>query len=478
MRSLACGVLWLGTVALFGCDATGDDDAGVMTGDGGGMDAGGDPDAGPDDAGRTADVSLGFRFPDGSRPVVDGLELCVPEYPTIPCGTPGADDHTTVRVPLGRQYVAVTAPGHVRMLFPLDVPEDGLRFGNIPYPTTDDLAFAAASAAVTLDDERGHMLVGIDGMGGSVDPEAVAGATISGLDGTTVYAAAGAEPPVPDPSLDAVSAAGAAFVFNVSPGEQTLSWTQPGATCDGSLAGWDGGETASRPMPFEPGAVTLSWVDCEGLVGRDQRLCDPVAQDCDAGEKCRAVFYPRADGGEDAGTMCVPDGSVPEIGSCMRTDGVAGDDDCAAGTYCAYFGLPRSTPQERRCLSFCAADGDCDTGEVCLGLATTTLEGVCTPTCDPFGDDCAVGTHCSPLGSNHVGMMGSALVCNFIGTGGQGDTCVSAEACQAGMACPALDGGATRECRNMCNATHACPGGGACTDYDGVADVGFCPVES
>ena len=243
--------------------------------------------------------------------------------------------------------------------------------------------------------------------------------------------------------------------------------------------GWTAGETATLDTPFEAGAATLVLVQLEGLMGRDAQRCDLLGQDCAAGEKCRVVFFNDAAGTQRAGTDCAPDGSVPEGDSCVRASG-AGDDDCAAGGYCAYWGLPQSTPQERTCHAFCTEDGECDAGEICLGVGAIEVSGNCAATCEPFGDDCVAGTHCSPIASVHDGERSIELICNFIGTGGEGSPCTFSTDCVADMACIFLAADGASQCRPMCDAMHPCTFDSECrvTDDTPMPGLGFCPPAS
>ncbi len=191
--------------------------------------------------------------------------------------------------------------------------------------------------------------------------------------------------------------------------------------------------------------------------------CDAVTGACDGGRKCALVL-------DDEGIRCVDAaGDVAAGQSCTRT-GAPGIDDCGPGLFCALFGLPLSTPQQRQCLPVCRTTAECGEGAFCAAL--TDAAGVCVPRCDPFGDACAAGTRCAlyqETGNTYD------YSCAFAGAVSEGGDC-SRDACAPGLECDRIAHTLTPTCRAYCDAAHPCPDGKTCvrrTDY-GRPTVGLC----
>ncbi len=182
--------------------------------------------------------------------------------------------------------------------------------------------------------------------------------------------------------------------------------------------------------------------------------CDPLAQDCPGGERCHVVF--------DNGWVerCLPQPMAPDAldAPCTRSAEGTGDDSCAPGTLCAFWGLPRTEPQERRCRALCQADADCAAGEACLALGTTGTGG-CTPTCDPVGDDCPDGMRCLVL--PHVERTRSTTFCAIAGELPAGEPCTADSDCARGE-CDAGSGIEDPVCRDYCQADADCGEGLSC----------------
>jgi hypothetical protein len=184
-------------------------------------------------------------------------------------------------------------------------------------------------------------------------------------------------------------------------------------------------------------------------------VCDPIAQDCPEGARCNMVF----DNGWTE--RCLPQPAAPGAldAICTRNADLAGDDSCAPGSLCAFWGLPRSEPQERRCRALCQQDADCADGENCLRMGGATNTGGCTPTCDPVGDDCPAGMRCLVL--PHVERTRRATFCAIGGAEATGAPCESDGDCARGS-CAAGSGIEAQVCRDYCLADADCGEGLTC----------------
>jgi len=84
--------------------------------------------------------------------------------------------------------------------------------------------------------------------------------------------------------------------------------------------------------------------------------CDPVAQDCAAGQKC------------DFGCQ----GSAAALSCMAGADGGAIGSTCTTATPCARGGACLTAPDAGSlCRKYCAGDGDCATGERCHNVTVT-----------------------------------------------------------------------------------------------------------
>ncbi len=136
-------------------------------------------------------------------------------------------------------------------------------------------------------------------------------------------------------------------------------------------------------------------LECAGYPGVCARLCDPLADDCPAGQHCD-VPGEAAAGGEFG---CVPDGAGTENRACTRGS------DCARGFVCHHGALA-----EQFGVALCERPCNPDTDEPCTGycerLSGSWSYGSCLPACtgldpaecgpDAFCLDDGYGTHCAP----------------------------------------------------------------------------------
>ena len=186
-------------------------------------------------------------------------------------------------------------------------------------------------------------------------------------------------------------------------------------------------------------------------------VCDPIAQDCAGGDRCVMVF--------DAGwtERCLPQPATPAAldAICTRNADVPGDSSCAPGSICAFWGLPSSDPQERRCRALCQQDAQCAAGEACVLLGGVSRTGGCVPNCDPVGDDCPAGMHCLVL--PHVDRTRRATFCAIGGpeAGAAGEPCTADSDCARGT-CLAGSGIEAKVCRDYCLADADCGEGLTC----------------
>ncbi|MEM1413585.1 MAG: hypothetical protein AAGH15_01730 [Myxococcota bacterium] len=464
-----------GLVAVAAC---GDDDGGVgpdsgvpvdggMTSDGGAMDGGGD--AG-DDAGPEL-VVLVLRFADAlDRSPVEGITACALEYPELPCSRQLAGNTVAIDLPPGPVTIEALGREHAPALLPLVVPAEGLTVEQAPLLRADSLEIFLLVAGI--DPSEPAVLVGAREL--PLDPEAVAGSTMMGPEGSTTWYLRddlGLTPPRMDTSI-----VGAGAVVGVAPGTRRVAVSGPMAGCVGDENGWTReGDAQVLDLPVRAGFLTMTYLDCGELPGRDARECDTVAQDCGDGEKCRAHFFVDRDGTDNFGTECVVDGALGLGESCERVDGEAGDDDCAAGAYCAYWDLPRSDPQDRACVPFCQSDDDCVADQFCLGLGTELGDGSCVDRCTVFGEECAPGTHCAPRLSVRNGTSEAVLQCQFVGDIPEGDSCTDAEQCAAGLACINTTG--VPFCRRLCDEDAPCDAGESCTALEALPEASVCLPE-
>lgn len=188
-----------------------------------------------------------------------------------------------------------------------------------------------------------------------------------------------------------------------------------------------------------------------------QVMCQLVPQSgCLATQKCTSH--------DAATTLCDPNGSVNRGERCMTTDGV---DNCYAGNACANQGNNIGL-----CRAWCRSDVDCGTRSYCeLPLGTAGMR-LCTQPCNVFGAGCPSGLACYAYNTEHTD-------CRLPGTKAEGQACVRAEDCMAGMTCLGPAGG--ESCRKLCPRTTGagCSTGQSCyiiNNGDGTqwATYGFC----
>lgn len=447
----------------------------------------GTPDSGAVDAGPPpADALVTFALIEdfgGDR--VTGVEVCLwdVEADTEDCKTLDDPDGIDFRTSVGREiYFRVRDDAYVDGAYPFVVTGELSTFQSRLF-TRATFQGLGASGGLAPDPTKGFVIAQLD-LGGTQDPRLVHGVRISTDDPDAVVAYARADVTQGiDPGLSATSTGAdgfaAAGLFNVAPGIRDVALVHPqdSACRIRDLPAVEGG--APYPVRTFADTLTLLVAACE-RADRGQKLCDVVAQDCpDPDAKCRTQAFRGINGSNEIGTLCSPprgEGGLET--SCERPTGEPGDDTCAPGLYCAYWGLPRSTPQARVCRQHCDLANPCPTaGDHCLGFGgRVPTEGACLPACDPFDDPCGPGQHCATASTLAERAYDGFLTCLFVGSGGAGDACANSEGCADGLSC-LFDNQGNGACRALCGETRPCEGANeTCVMLSGLPTpgVGFC----
>jgi hypothetical protein len=194
--------------------------------------------------------------------------------------------------------------------------------------------------------------------------------------------------------------------------------------------------------------------------------CNPVAQNCpDPSKKCTVTIGTR--GNEN---RCLPiNGMVATGQPCMRdATNMLGHDNCDKGNLCSPFGAWTATLDMRRCRAYCRAQGDCPQGYSCMVLGQP--EGICVPSCTPFGSECPNGFTCSDIYGS-IDEVNTVITCRAIGAIPVGSACTDTSDCVADSWCN------SGLCLALCDATHPCPAGKSCrtTSTPGLPNMAaFC----
>ncbi len=225
---------------------------------------------------------------------------------------------------------------------------------------------------------------------------------------------------------------------------------------------------------------------CTPDVGGEVAQCDVFKQDCGEGEKCVAW----GSGGSSSwnATKCVMvtgDGLPGDV--CTAPEGgLAGVDDCGAGSFCWDV-----LNNQGVCVALCEGSEDapsCDPETVCL-ISNDGVLNLCLPSCDPLIQDCAGDDLCVP--------SINGFFCSQDASGDEGqlnDPCQGGNVCDKGLLC-INTGTASSECdpgSSGCCQPYCEYPGGACPNpdqeciqwynpdelppNDPQADIGFCGI--
>lgn len=202
-------------------------------------------------------------------------------------------------------------------------------------------------------------------------------------------------------------------------------------------------------------------------------VCDPIAQDCvEPGASMCGLVHDLLAARFD--TECrAPLGDAQLGESCSVPNGNAGEDTCAGGLFCSFADLPKATPQPGECRALCNSDEQCLAGEGCFGIDGVSEYGICRTACDPLGDDCVAGTHCT-LAINMLSRTPD-WICMFDVGVDPGTACMwGSGECGAGQACLPLSGPPSRTCEELCSDDRPCSGDRACQPISNVPGWGYC----
>ncbi len=196
--------------------------------------------------------------------------------------------------------------------------------------------------------------------------------------------------------------------------------------------------------------------------GATSYCCDVARSSCGAGQRCAPVSVGTNNW---LATACLPNGTTPLGGACMRQMDRLGTDTCEGQSVCANLGQPVNT--SRVCAKSCSNASDCGANEICRQLGISPQNGVCRPRCALFGSDCQPAATCRPViawGSMSDGDTRWEPHCEFTGMRTEGMACTNSFDCVADHICASMSGGEL-QCRRVCDSTHACPANMRCGPF-------------
>ena len=185
--------------------------------------------------------------------------------------------------------------------------------------------------------------------------------------------------------------------------------------------------------------------------------CNPETQSgCNGGASKCTLTVPN--GGNQYEPTCVtPMPTAVGLGNkCIRMNGMAGYDNCAAGEFCTFLGTAEGDPNNpiRFCRAFCPDSGACGSGKTCVPVDNQSPpDALCIPVCSPFKGQCGNGT-CAGQETNVEGQ--GALVCRYVGNAFPGSSCNQDTDCGKDQIC--TDGGGGKRCHALCDGGHPCLG--------------------
>ncbi len=183
------------------------------------------------------------------------------------------------------------------------------------------------------------------------------------------------------------------------------------------------------PTETSETTVGCGFIGCYDF-GSEEPSCDAYEQDCPEGYKC-TIWASDGGGWDDTRCVMVAPAPVPPGEVCVAIDTKSGVDNCELGAYC--WDVDPET-HEGTCLNFCTGsdwEPVCEGGHACVSLSRGGANaGLCVPTCDPLGGDCADDEKCYPYGNGWL--------CTFDGVpeaGVSGTPCWSHIGCDTGFYC-------------------------------------------
>lgn len=216
------------------------------------------------------------------------------------------------------------------------------------------------------------------------------------------------------------------------------------------------------------GAIAIQAAPMAGVAGTPPEIaagvdgaheCDPEAA-CDDGRKCAYLLDPAP---YQARCIDMADAPADVHEPCERPDGVPGADNCGAGLFCTFWGLPRTDPIERACLKLCDSQDDCAQGRVCAAAGAPFTHGLCATSCDPDGaaDACGEGLGCQPVGGIDRGTSELVFRCAWAGDREPGRQCSFGQCDQTGS-CRNNAGISGAYCAKYCRGQDDCVQGETC----------------
>ena len=159
--------------------------------------------------------------------------------------------------------------------------------------------------------------------------------------------------------------------------------------------------------------------------GPEVPSCDIATQDCPPGEKC--TFW-SSTGGSWNGTRCIEIVEEPAgLGEPCNVEGdpYSGIDNCGLLAMCLFVDHDTLVGE---CVPICSyPTPECPSGEYQCHLSGGG-PGICLPTCDPLGDDCAADQTCAPNPESFSCMHPADAAA-------PGEACEFVNVCQPGTFC-------------------------------------------
>ncbi|MBI5610425.1 MAG: hypothetical protein HY902_16225 [Deltaproteobacteria bacterium] len=204
--------------------------------------------------------------------------------------------------------------------------------------------------------------------------------------------------------------------------------------------------------------------------------CDVLLSNCSDPATSKCTIVPGEEG-QEITTTCKPFLGKAKLGEpCNRPNDVVGEDTCDTGLFCSYYGLSKSTPQQRVCRQMCELESPCPTGTKCFGVNGSQLAGHCAPACTPFVNNCG-----SPELTCKMLQLVSAVgafdfTCSWSGSVADFAECTKSEECAPNSHCRQVAGGKAL-CSPLCDDAHPCADKDAvCLSFTSwtIANFGSC----